>query len=70
MHVSAKARRYVKALADVALGGEASSDSGERVMNELDSLSAFGSTRRRILEIGAGTGRYLEQTLKRCSPEL
>ncbi|WP_338702802.1 class I SAM-dependent methyltransferase [Streptomyces sp. Q6] len=37
-------------------------------IEELGALGVFAADPRTVLEIGPGSGRYLEQTLKECSP--
>jgi len=44
--------------------------STEKVVGELVRLGVFDGERNHILEIGAGTGRYLEKVLQVCRPEL
>ncbi|MFI6013318.1 methyltransferase domain-containing protein [Streptomyces sp. NPDC051243] len=38
-------------------------------IDELGALGVFAAEPDRVLEIGPGSGRYLEKTLKECSPE-
>ncbi|MFJ3880208.1 methyltransferase domain-containing protein [Streptomyces sp. NPDC090077] len=38
-------------------------------IDELRSLGVYAAGPRTVLEIGPGSGRYLEKTLKECSPE-
>jgi SAM-dependent methyltransferase len=40
----------------------------QKVIDQMASLGLLDGTRLNILEIGAGTGRYLEKILQRCRP--
>lgn len=42
--------------------------STRRIMDELESLGALGPLGLNVLEVGAGTGRYLEQLVERSKP--
>jgi hypothetical protein len=41
----------------------------QATINEMKNLGVFQQPVRTILEIGPGSGRYLEKTLRECSPE-
>ncbi|MGI5458655.1 methyltransferase domain-containing protein [Streptomyces sp. CA-249302] len=41
----------------------------QSTINELSALDVFAADPGTVLEIGPGTGRYLEKTLKECSPD-
>lgn len=41
----------------------------QATINEMKNLGVFEQPRNAILEIGPGSGRYLEKTLRECSPE-
>lgn len=40
----------------------------QSAIEQLASCGVFGATNPNVVEIGAGTGRYLEKVLKRCEP--
>lgn len=39
-----------------------------RVIEQMASCGAFGITNPNVVEIGTGTGRYLEKVLEKCKP--
>ncbi|NGO11479.1 class I SAM-dependent methyltransferase [Streptomyces sp. HC44] len=41
----------------------------QSTIDELRALGVFAASPNTVLEIGPGSGRYLEKTLKECSPE-
>jgi hypothetical protein len=41
----------------------------QATIDEMDKLGVFSRPRRTVLEIGPGTGRYLEKVIRKCSPE-
>ncbi|CAM5397141.1 hypothetical protein GCM10010329_58260 [Streptomyces spiroverticillatus] len=41
----------------------------QSTIDKLGGLGVFAAAPRTVLEIGPGSGRYLEKTLKECSPE-
>jgi hypothetical protein len=41
----------------------------QSVIDELGALGVFAADPNTVLEIGPGSGRYLEKTLKECSPD-
>lgn len=41
----------------------------QSTIRELEDLGVFAAGPSRVLELGPGSGRYLEQVLKRCRPE-
>lgn len=42
----------------------------QRTIDAMEHWGVFRERPRRVLEIGPGTGRYLEKTIRRCQPEL
>jgi ubiquinone/menaquinone biosynthesis C-methylase UbiE len=40
----------------------------QMVINQMSACSAFATTNPKIVEIGTGTGRYLEKVLQLCNP--
>ena len=40
----------------------------QRVIEQMASFGAFGSINPNVVEIGTGTGRYLEKVLNKCNP--
>lgn len=65
----ADARRSGQSLGDYVEALWGAPGSSRAVIDRIAALGVFDNPVGRVVEIGAGTGRYLEKTLQQCTPD-